>query len=421
MDNLLETLLEEGFLAISEARLGTPRLCQFPESEKMIKVAIGMRRSGKSYFLYQTINAFLDQGIKPEQILLINFEDDRLLPMNAKEMGQLLDNFYSLYPENHHRRCYFFLDEVQNIEDWNLVVRRYFDKKDTQIYLTGSSAKLLSTEINTNLRGRSLAVEIFPYSFKEYLSAHQIKPLKGPFGQASLDLMKSHLLNYFSRGGFPAVQAMSMNDWRETLRNYVDTTLLRDIIERHNIGNTQLLKYLATSLLKNAASPFSINKFFNDIKSQGLQVSKETLHTYLGYLEDAFLVFTVPFYSESERERQTRPKKIYAVDSGLINMVSLGSGAGAQEAHGKLFENLIYLDLRRQNKKIYFYNTQEGYEIDFVTVSPEGHRELIQVVWDIEDPKTKDREERALVQAEQELGISGRILTVRDYLKNYSR
>jgi len=333
--------------------------------------------------------------------------------MNAKMMGELLDAFYSLYPENHQRRCYLFLDEVQNVTDWHLVVRRFFDSKNVQLYLTGSSAKLLSKEIHTRLRGRSLSLEVWPYSFQEYLVTHKIPPQKRPFGQASLDMMQKHLLDYFSKGGFPAVQTMPDNERIETLQGYVDTVILRDITERHQIANIPLLRYLVTSLLKNAATIFSVHKFYNDIKSQGYKVGKDTIHLYLSYIQDAFLVFTISSYSESERLKQNKPKKIYAIDNGLINAVSLSS----HNTYGKLFENLIYLDLRRQNKKVYFYNTMDGYEVDFLTIDKKGHRELIQVTWDMVDKITMEREKRALAQAEKELKIKGSIVTPRDYLK----
>lgn len=420
MSNLLETLLEEAFATIAQARSSVQRHFEFAKAENMIKVAIGMRRSGKSYFLYQTINALLDQGIAKEQILFINFEDDRLLPIDAKKMGQLLDSFYTLYPANHNRKCYIFLDEIQNVENWHLVIRRYFDKKNVQLYLTGSSAKLLSIEINTNLRGRSLPLEISPYSFNEYLSAHNIKAAKKPFGQAAFDIMHEQLLNYFATGGFPAVQSMIKNEWRETLQGYVDTVILRDIIERHNVTNVALLKYLATTLLKNAATTFSVNKFYNTCKSQGYQTSKDTIHNYFYYIQDAFLIFSISHYSESERVKQNIPKKIYAIDNGLVNATTMSMNHN----YGKLLENLVYLDLRRQNKKVYFYNTADGFEVDFVTVDPQRNRELIQVSWDIDDADTIAREQRALDAAEQELGIKGKIITARDYLKgklsNYS-
>lgn len=406
-------MIEESFDTLANAKNSVPREYDFPEADNIIKVAIGMRRAGKSYFLYQTINKLLSAGVDKSQILLINFEDDRLLPMTAKEMGSLLDAFYTLYPENHDRCCHLFLDEVQNVPDWHLVVRRYFDSKNVQIYITGSSAKLLSKEINTTLRGRSLATEIYPYSFSEYLKAHDIAPATKPLGQKSFDKMRQHLLAYFTTGGFPAVQNMPKNEWRDTLQGYVDTVILRDIIERHNVTNTVLLKYLTTTLIKNAASPFSINKFYNDIKSQGYKVSKDTLHTYLDYIEDTFLISTVPFYSESERVKTNIPKKIYAIDNGLVKAGSLDTN----DIYNKFLENQIYLDLRRQGKNVYFYKTKSDYEVDFVAVAKNGERELIQVTWNMDDHKTAEREQRALSEAQNELGIKGRIITMKDYLR----
>ena len=411
MRELLATLLDESFYEIEQARQGVPRHFRFPQSDQMIKVAIGMRRSGKTYTLYQKINQLLDQGIKKEQILFVDFEDDRLLPMTVKEMGQLLDEFYSIYPENHHKKCYFFLDEVQNIEDWHQVVRRYFKSKDVELTITGSSAKLLSKEINTSLRGRSLSVEIMPYSFSEFRLAHNLPLLRPPFGRQAYDIANKQMIDFFQKGGFPAVQHMEVHDWRNTLQSYVDTVILKDIIERHNVSNIEILRYLTKTLLINAAAPFSVNKFYNDIKSQGFKVSRETIYSYIDYIEDAFLIYKVPIYSESIRAQHTIPNKIYVIDNGLINAFSLK----IKDLYHKFLENQVYLDLRRQGKDIFYYNTKDGYEIDFVTVDKKGERELIQVTWDMSDPKTFEREQRALLQGEQELGIKGRIITSRDY------
>ncbi len=207
MVELLETLLLEAFDVISSVQSSVLRQIQFPKSDNMIKVAIGMRRTGKTYLMYQTAAQLLSDGVEQSQILMLNFEDDRLLPMNAKEMGALLDAFYTLYPENHERQCYFFLDEVQNVTDWQLVVRRFFDRKKVQLYLTGSSAKLLSKEIATSLRGRSLSVEVWPYDFSEYLGAHNIVIPDQAFGQKTFDIMYKHLLGFISKGGFPGCTA----------------------------------------------------------------------------------------------------------------------------------------------------------------------------------------------------------------------
>ncbi len=219
------------------------------------------------------------------------------------------------------------------------------------------------------------------------------------------------MLDFFTKGGFPAVQHMRPHEWRETLQGYVETVILKDIIERHNISNIALLKYLTKTMLINSAALFSINKFYNDIKSQGYKVSRETLYNYVDFLEDAFLIFNVRLYSESARAQQTTPNKIYAIDNGLVNAFSLK----IKDLYNKFLENQVYLDLRRQGREIFYYNTKDGFETDFVTVDRSGERELIQVTWDMSDPKTADREQRALNLAEKELGIKGRIITSRDY------
>ena len=415
-DSLILTTLHQEFLdAVRATKKAIPREYQFPEAETSIKIAVGMRRSGKTYFLYQTIRKLLEEGVSEERIVYINFEDDRILPLDYKGMGKMLDGWYTLHPDLHNQRCHFFLDEVQNIEGWPLVLRRILDSKNCQIYVTGSSAKLLSKEIATSLRGRSLAVEIFPYSYHEYLAAHHLEAPTKPLGQKKLDFQRKYLLDYFRMGGFPGIQTVPTNEQVETLQNYVETVIFRDIVERHQIGNVTLLKYLIQSLLKNVASLFSINKFYKDIKSQGFKVGKDTLHSYLGYLEDAFLIFTVPQFSESLRQSQTSPKKIYAIDNGLItaNTFNLSDNLG------KFFENQVYLDLRRQKKELFYYETSSGYQVDFVTKDLHGKYEIIQVVWDLDDPRTREREERALKEAETELGFSGRILDWTSYLTEF--
>jgi predicted AAA+ superfamily ATPase len=412
--SIIENLLEEFYATLVETEQSVVRRFAFPKADKMIKVATGMRRAGKTTFLYQCIHHLLGQGIPLETILYINFEDDRLLPMDSSGMAQLIESFYSLYPENHHRRCYLFLDELQNVSEWQVVLRRFFDSKNCQIYVTGSSAKLLSKEIATSLRGRSLSIEIWPYDFNEYLVAHVVKKPEGPIGKIMLDTMGKHFLGFLNKGGFPAVQELSENVRKQTLQTYVETVIFRDVIERHHVTNIALLKYLTNTLLKNFASVFSVNKFYNDIKSQGYQAAKDTIYNYIGYLEDAYLIATVPVYTESLRRAQITPKKIYAVDNGLIqaNIFSQSNNLG------RLLENQVYLDLRRENKKIFFYTTKSGYEVDFVTESPEGKKEIIQVTWDMKDKTTRLREERALAEAEQELNIAGKIIDKEAYLTN---
>lgn len=413
MERLLETLQEEFRETLKKTGDSHLRLFQFPEAKNIAKVAVGIRRAGKTYFLLQTMRHLISKNVPVDHLLYLNFEDDRLLPMDQKKMGEMVDALYTLNPELHNHRCYLFLDKVQNVEGWPLVIRRLLDSKDVDIYITGSSAKLLSKEIATSLRGRSLSIEIQPYNFLEYLTSHSIPLPSAPFGKRVLDQYRAHLLDFFQKGGFPAIQTLATHERIETLQNYVEVVVFRDIVERHKISNIKLLKYFVTALLKNAGSRFSINKFHKDITSQGYKVGKDTLYNYLEYLEDAFLIYSVPIFTESLRTLETTPKKIYAVDNGLINANTFNLSLN----HGKLLENQIYLDLRRQKKEIFYYITNEGYEVDFLTKDLDGHYELIQVVWDQVDPATFEREERALRSAEKELGIKGKIIDWVDYLK----
>ncbi|CCB89147.1 ATP-binding protein [Simkania negevensis] len=414
MKDLLQTLIEEFRETIDATSGSIYRHYKFPDAQNAIKVAVGMRRAGKTYFLFQTIRDLIKQKVSIEQILYLNFEDDRIVPMDYKSMGKMIDLWYTLYPENHQKMCHLFLDEVQNIEGWPLVLRRLSDTKNLQIYVTGSSAKLLSKEIATSLRGRSLSIEIFPYSYLEYLDAHEIPPPSKPYGKKCMDHHRKHLLEYFQIGGFPGVQKLVSNLHLETLQNYVETVIFRDIIERHQITNIPLLKYFTQSLLKNVSSPLSINKFYNDIKSQGLKVAKDTLYSYLSYLEDVFLIFPIPLFTESLRKLQTTPKKIYAIDNGLINSTTFNTSQNLD----KFLENQVYLDLRRQKKSVYYYITSQGYEIDFVVRDQKGNCELLQVVWDMDDVETRAREERALEEAKKELGFPGKIIDYTTYLQS---
>lgn len=414
---LLQTLQEEFRSALALTEKSVPRGYEFPEAKNIIKVAVGMRRSGKTYFLFQTIRKLLSEGVDLSRVLYINFEDHRILPMDHKAMGQMIDAWYTLYPNHHDHCCYLFLDEVQNVEGWPVVLRRLLDTKNIQIYVTGSSAKLLSKEIASSLRGRSLPIEILPYSYREFLTSHHRELPKVPLGKKTLDHQRSYLLDYFQKGGFPGVQFMPPNEHLETLQNYVETVIFRDVVERHQIGNIALMKYFIGFLLKSVASPFSVSKFYNDIKSQGYKVGKDTLYSYLSYLEDAFLVFAVPIFTESLRHIQTTPKKIYAIDNGLVQANTFN----LSENFGKLLENQVYLDLRRQGKKIFYYRTSDGYEVDFVTQDLHGNYELLQIVWEHEDQKTMDREIRALQQAEQEVGFKGRLIDWPTYLRDLER
>lgn len=410
---LLIDLIEEFNQNFSKHEKKTARRNSFPPIPNKIKVALGMRRTGKTVFLFQIIQTLLEKKTPMSQILYLNFEDDRIIPISQEKLAQLLDAFYSIYPENHDKKCYLFLDEIQNVENWHAVVRRYFDTKNIELYLTGSSAKLLSKEIATSLRGRSISVEIGPFSFQEYLAAKQIDFPSKISGKKNKDIYSQHLTNYLQCGGFPETIHLETSDRIRLLQDYVAVVIFRDIVERHKITNVSLIKYMIKSLLKNAAGSFSIHKFFNDLKSQGFSVGKMTLYDYLSYIEDAYLVFTVSLYSESIRKTETNSKKIYANDTGLINAYTMHHSHN----YGHLFENLVYLDLRRKEYEIYYYLTQERYEVDFFIKDVHGKIKIFQVVWDMENKETMERETRALNAAEKELNTKGFIITPENYFE----
>jgi predicted AAA+ superfamily ATPase len=416
MKDLLITLQDEFLERLNQSQNSIYRDYSFAKIANKVKVAIGMRRAGKTYFLLQIIRSLLQHGVNIKQVLFINFEDDRLLPCDQKTLANLLEDFYSLYPENHDRVCYLFLDEIQNVADWPLVIRRFQDSKNVEIYLSGSSAKLLSKDLHTALRGRSISKEIWPFSFNEYLHAVNYLIPTPPFAKRYQDQLLQHLENYLTNGGFPEITNTDHLTRRSVLQNYVDLVLVKDIVERYEVQNIALLKYLTQSLLKNNSTLFSVHKFANDLKSQGISGSKSTVHEYLEYLEDAYLIFPVKLYSESVRKVQSNPRKIYAVDPGLVNAYTFSRNKN----FGHLFENIVYLMLRRTGHKVYYYLTlQDRYEVDFLTQSPEGELQLFQVCWDIQDLETLARETRALNIAKQELNVDGMLITPEIFIQKY--
>ncbi len=391
-----------------------PRDAKFPDAPNKIKVAIGMRRAGKTYFVYQHILQLIREGTHLDTILYLNFEDDRLLPLNEQKLAQFVDAFYTLYPQNHDRKCFLFFDEIQNVTGWPTVIRRLHDTKNVEIFLTGSSAKLLSKEISTSLRGRSLATEIWPYSFSEFLRAKKTSLDTSLFNQKIKDILFNLFHDYLSTGGFPEVVSFTPDIQQQTLQEYLDITIYRDIVERHEIKHPTLIKYMILSMIYNVAKPFSINKFYNDLQSQGYSIGKDLLYEYANYIEDAYLAFSIPIYDRSIRKIYTNPKKLYAIDPGMVRAVTLDY----EKDLGRLFENIVFLDLRRLGCTVHYYLTKERHEVDFLAQTGRGHKKLFQVAWNIDDTNTMQREERALEEAKEELRTEGDIITLDSYLRN---
>jgi predicted AAA+ superfamily ATPase len=398
---------------------GVKRRVRFPNIPDKIAVIIGMRRTGKTHYLFERMQDLLgSQKINLTQMLYINFEDDRLSGLSQKGLSSLLEDYFSLYPENYDRECYFFLDEIQNVTDWQQVIRRFFDTKRVKIVITGSSAKLLSKEIATSLRGRSISIEMWPFSFSEFLEAknivqksHDLKIM----GKKTLDQLQGHLKRYLNQGGFPEIMHIDEIDRSRVLQDYVSVVTFRDIVERYHISNLSLVKYMIKYFVSHPGTNFSVNKFANDLKSQGILAAKSTVYDYLTYLEDVYLAFFVPLHADSLKKVNANPKKMYSIDFGLSKVYSLNQS----ENLGRYFENLVYLDLRRQGCEVYYYLTKDRKEVDFLSKDLLGNWRLYQVCWNISDEKTLERESSALEQAKQELKLDGEIITPYQYFKTF--
>ncbi|MCP4695861.1 MAG: ATP-binding protein [Gammaproteobacteria bacterium] len=405
MDDLLEQLIAD----FHERKLPglTRRHLQLPWLPGKIDTVIGMRRSGKTWFLYQMMGDLQTRGYPKEALLYLNFEDERLLPLNTADLHRITDVYYRRYPYLRERPCAFFFDEIQEAPGWERFVRRLLDTEDIHLCLTGSSARLLGREIATGLRGRALSTEVFPFSFKEALAHAGIHPPAGQCPGAKMRaLLENRMRAYLLEGGFPEVQSIAPEYRIRILQGYLDVVILRDIVERHNISGTVALRALIRQLVNNPGGLFSTNKFYNDLKSQGIAVSKNTLHEYLEYLTDSYLFFPVFIHSRSERARRVNPRKIYTIDTGLAT-------ACIRRPHpdlGYLLENLVYLELRRRGYFIEYYKTAGGEEVDFLATDPAGERILIQVCLDIDEPATRKREINALLRAMPECGLNRSVL-----------
>jgi len=386
-----------------------PRECYFPRLAGKANVVVGMRRSGKTWFCYQQMQELVKAGIAKERLVYLNFEDDRLLPFSARDFQTILDTYYRKFPAFKTMECHFFLDELQRIEGWEAFVRRVLDSESIALYVTGSSSKLLSSEIASALRGRSITTEIFPFSFSEFLRFHGEHPGdSGRYGSRKRASLQHLAGRYLEIGGFPEVQSLETGLRQEVLRNYLDVVILRDVVERHGVGNVEALRSLIRQAISAPGGRFSVNRFYNTMKSREISCTKNSLYHYLDYLADAFLLYQAPIYARSERVRQVNPRKLYAVDTQIVKAMSLRM----TRDDGALLENVVFMHLRRHGLAPAYYVTGTGTEVDFVFHDPPDEPHLVQVCWDLSDPKTREREVQGLVVAMRELGIGrGTIVT----------
>lgn len=382
-----------------------PRDVEIPVDTGKIISLIGVRRSGKTSILLNIIN-MLREKIDPTRIVYINFEDDRLFPIELQNMTELVDAYYELYPGNRDKKVYFFLDEIQNVAYWEKFIRRIYDTLHVEIFITGSSSKLLSAEIASALRGRTLTYEIFPFSFSEYLRFRGIEVNMN--SSRSISFIKNAFDEYIVNGGFAETIDAYPDIRMRILQDYSDLIIYKDIIERYGIKNHSLMKHLIKYCFTNMATSVSMTRLFNDFKSQGFKLGKDTLFDYFSYLSDAFAVFSVPIFRNSVREEQRNPKKIYAVDNGFKTVFDVSLSRDI----GRLYENAAFLHLRRKSREVYYYLRNQ--EVDFYCMT--NTEEIIaNISYDISRPETRKRELNGLVEALNFFGCDQGYLLTRDH------
>lgn len=404
MNSTLELLLDE------QRTVPLPPLTQrdvrIPELPGMATALVGMRRVGKSYVLYQEMQRLLAAGTPRSSMLALNLEDDRLGSPDLSTLNDALEYLFRTGPARYEELGYLFLDEIQAVSKWEQFVLRVLNTENMRVYLTGSSARLLSTEIATGLRGRSIAVEMLPFSFREYLRHQGVEKLDGqPVSAAARSRLEGAFDTYLRTGGFPGVQSMELVDRRRTLQDYVDLVTFRDVVDRWDADNRVALKWLVGQLLSSFSREFSVNRLYNDLKSQGVPIGKDTLHSYLGHLTDARLVHTVSIRRASSRARQVNPRKVYAVDPGLASAVAHPSA----DDTGHLLENAVYLELRRRYSRLHddaiSYFAEESGAADFVVDTGTDEPRILQVCATLSESETRAREVRGAQAAMAKLGV----------------
>lgn len=395
-----------------------PRETKLPLDSRKIIAVSGPRRSGKTFLLFYQIQKLLGQKVSRERILYVNFDDPRLLPFSSKDMEDLLEAYFELYPSLKNKINFAFFDEIQNVKDWEKSIRRIYDSQNFRIFLTGSSSKFLSKEIPTSLRGRAINYELLPFSFKEILRARGITIEADTFYSKNRFTIKKILSQYLEEGGFPEVILEKNKDTKiRILKEYLETMFFKDLVERFAIKNQsvlrELIKYLATTI----SSPFSLNAFWKWIK-QTYPVGKRTLINYVSNLEEIGLFFLVKKLSFSLKEQIQTPRKVYIVDNGLRTAY----GFKFSQDLGKLLENSVFLELKHRQTKdplmeIFYWQDYQGKEVDFVIKKGGKIKELIQVCVNPEDFKIKKREIDSLLNASKKLKCKNLLIITDDYEK----
>ena len=376
----LHPVLDEKLSEALAETLRTPytrRDVRLPSIAGKVHAVIGMRRAGKTTFLRQLLEERRQSG-PMERAVYLSFDDDRLAGLELEQLGFLIEEYFRRHPGLRGRvSVSWFLDEIQLVPGWERFARRVLDSEKVEIVVSGSSARMLSREVHTSLRGRGMATIIRPFSFREFLRHRDEDPAKEArrWRPAERSLIEKRFREYLIQGGFPETQGVSTTLRIELLQGYVDTVLFRDVVERYGVSQVAALRWLVRQCLRNPAGNFSVHRLHQDLKAQGHGVAKDAVHSLLGHLLDAFLLTAVPLAPDSERRRNSNPRKLYPADPGLIRAFD----ASGRSNIGHALETVVLNELERRGTEVGYVKTGDGLEVDFLARRAGATEELIQV------------------------------------------
>ncbi len=368
-------------------------------------VITGFRRVGKTYLIYQAIEKLLETHSR-EEVVYINFEDERIITPTVEILSDLIPEIQAVYGK---KPKYLFLDEIQLIPNWSKWVRRILDSDSIQLFITGSSSKMSSSELPTELRGRAWEKKIYPLTFKEFLRFKKttIDVEKSAYVKEEMARFRFLFDEYLIFGALPAVVLTSQEKKQELLQSYFQTVVQKDIAERHKIDNDTALRTLLKLLLN--SSYITISKLTNNLKSIGIPVGKSTIDNYLSYIESSYFMNELYIHSPAVINQLQYPRKVYFIDTGF--MIALSTKFSKNM--GRLFENIVFHKFVKEFDAMYYYKDDKGNEVDFAILKGGKTSALYQVCFDLTDEETEKREVEALMKAGKALNCQNlNILTL---------
>lgn len=383
---------------------------KLPINRKKIITVPGVRRCGKSTMLEIAVNNLVREGVPSENILWIGFDDERLINMSSEELDDVIVAYMEMFPDIPIKDVHMFFDEIQLIKDWEYFVLRTYKSYCKNIYICGSNATMLSSELGSALRGYPLEFETYPLSFHEFCRFKGI--VTDSFLEQDKARLKSAFETYNQASAFPEIVLTSSKlEQLKLLHGYFDTMILRDLAEHYQITNIGVVRYFIKRIMANLTKPTSINAIYNDIKSQGLKVSKDDLYLWADYACSIFLFMRIAKYDRSLSKERRSLDKFYCIDNGLRNAILMPQS----NDRGKNLENTVFMQLNRNrlpSDKISYY--QGNTECDFVLQREERVILLIQVTWSIADDETRKREIKGLQEASSITGCDNLLIITND-------